>query len=290
MTNRCISGVGPARLATDAPVPDVLVTARVVHVGRTSVVLRTADGTLVPVTSAAHGLVPGGVCLAAAAGDPGPALRAVAGAAPNRDLWLTSLQGAPRVDLVVPKGAVDAGAARALLTGALVAASSGGGRGVMDPGPARRGARTLVGAAAGDDPRGVRAVLHRLVGVGPGSTPSGDDAVVGVLAGLDRRDDAAAARAGAAIRRALPAVLHRTTSLSRHALAAALRGQVAERVQLLVAATADAALVPGALASARTWGASSGLDLAAGVGAGALGDAAAAHPPARPADEHRRTA
>jgi len=286
MTNTGISGAGPARLAADAPRLDALVTATVIHVGRAAVVLRTSGGALVPVTSATHGLVPGGVCLGAGIGGLGLTSRGAVGASLEPGPWRALVRAAPRVDLGVAKGAVDPVAALALLAGALAASADGGGRGAMDAGPTRRAARVLVAAAGAADPGGVRAVLHRLVGVGPGSTPSGDDVVVGVLAGLDRRCDATAERAGAAIRHVLPALLHRTTSLSRHALAAVLRGQVAERVHLLLAATTEPGTVGAALRAARTWGATSGLDLAAGVAAGAVG-VAVAGPVSRPVDALR---
>ncbi|MBO0900763.1 DUF2877 domain-containing protein [Cellulomonas sp. zg-ZUI22] len=281
MPNTHNADAGRTRLAADAPPPHALLRATVVRAGRSLVVLRTAGGALVPVTSPEHGLVPGGVCL-------GGGLRGLApraGTTPDPGPWAAHLDGAPRVDLAVPVGAVDAHAARALLAGALGAEPARAGRDVMDPRPARRRAGELVAAAVAQDPRRVRTALRRLVGVGPGSTPSGDDVVVGVLAGLDRRSAGAAA---AVVRGALPVLLDRTTSLSRHTLVAALRWQVAERVHTLVEATAAVGLVPATLAAARTWGATSGLDLAAGVAAGALAGPAQAS--SCPADARRRSA
>ncbi|MBD7919422.1 DUF2877 domain-containing protein [Cellulomonas sp. Sa3CUA2] len=264
-----ISDARPARAAADAPGWDAVLAATVVHVGRTVVVLRTSGGLLVPVTSAAHGLVPGGVCLADD-GDLDRVRTTPVGSRLDRGQWATSLRRAVRVDLTVRRAAVDTAAAHALAAGAAV--PDGGGP--LDPGPARSGGRVLVAAAGADDVRRVRRVLRGLVGVGPGSTPSGDDVVVGALAGLDRRSDDAAARAAAAIRRALPELLDRTTSLSQHDLRAALEGQAAERVHRLLEATADVRLVAAALREARCWGATSGLDLAAGVAAGARGPGA----------------
>lgn len=279
------------RIAADAPAPEALAAAVVVHVGRTAVVLDARGGLLVPVTSAAHGLVPGGVCLAEGDGHLKVARRTPVGAALAREPWAARLRHARRVDLAVPRAAVDAGAAGALQAAALHVDAPGRG-GPQDPLPARRAARSLVAAAGADDARRVHAVLRDLVGVGPGSTPSGDDVVVGVLAGLDRREDAAARRAAGVLRDALPGLLGRTTRLSRHALAAALRGQVAERVHHLVEATADVRRVDAVLRAARTWGATSGLDLAAGVAAGALGapGAATVRTPAPLRDDLRRTA
>ena len=270
--------------AADAPTWDAVLAATVVHVGRTALTLGTADGLLVPVTSAAHGLVPGGVCLADGFDH---ARRTPVGDPLDRLRWAVPLRRAPRVDLTVRRGTVAPAAAHALAAGA----TAPDGAGPSGPGPARRAARLLVDTAgAGHAPR-VRAVLHGLVGVGPGSTPSGDDVVVGVLAGLDRRSGDAAAHAGAAIRRALPALLDRTTRLSQHDLRAALAGRAAERVHRLLEATADVRRVDAVLRAAQGWGATSGLDLAAGVAAGVCGPPVRSAPgPAGPRGDLRWTA
>lgn len=244
--------------------------------------LRRPDGTLLPVTSAAHGLVPGGISLPCDADH--RALVALAGRSASLDLaaWGPLLGATRPTDLTVAPGPVDLTAARALAAAALAPTSAGPVDVAMDPGPSRRRARALVRAGVEGDLPAVRLLLHILVGTGPGSTPSGDDVVVGVLAGLDRRADAAARRASSAVRATLPDLLHRTTSVSRHDLAAAADGEVAERVHELLAATAHASRVPGAVTAARAWGATSGLDLAAGVAAGALGTRAWAARPDRP--------
>ncbi len=258
-----------------------------VHVGQSAVLLRTTTGDLLPVTSSAHGLVPGGWCL-----PDDREFAALATAARQRavlDLrsWQGVLAATAATDLSVRPGAVDVVAARALADAALSRTVGDGAsarparpdHGPMDPFPLRRCARALVRAAAAGDGAAVHDLLERLVGVGPGSTPSGDDVVVGVLAGLDRRADGAARSAAAPVRQALPHLLDRTTSVSRHDLVAALRGEVAERVHHLLAAVGDRSLVPTAVDAARTWGATSGLDLAAGVAAGSL---APAHSALRP--------
>ncbi|QDB78285.1 DUF2877 domain-containing protein [Georgenia sp. 311] len=231
----------------------------VVHVGQSVVLL--ADGArLLPVTGPAHGLVPGGARI------PEADLRALADTARrSATLDVSGWAETPSVswqDLTLTPGPVDRRAAVALWAACVATGSTG----PMSPAPQRRAARELVAAALAR-PADIGAHLTALVGAGPGSTPAGDDVVVGVLAGLDR---SGAALAAAAVRRALPDLLDRTTALSRHELAAAIEGHVAERVHTLVAALADPALVPGTVRAARAWGASSGLDLASGVAAAAL--------------------
>jgi hypothetical protein len=106
------------------------------------------------------------------------------------------------------------------------------------------------------------------VGAGIGTTPAGDDLVCGVLAGLDLLGLAGAhRRLGAAVDPLLPT----TTRSSRHLLAAAVAGRYTEGLLGLAAALASgsAAAVRTALAVLGRWGASSGLDQAAGF-AGAI--------------------
>lgn len=288
---------------------------RAVHVGTSAVLLRPAgggsgrsdggsDGLLV-VSGAGRGLVPGGICL------PGTvdllALRAVAEAASAvgagcLDLsgWLPVLARATRTDLAVHPGRIDPAAVRrlvaecaadpsavqqpAVLTGPAGRADlADGGPGPMDPGPLRRLAGPLAAAALAGAAEDVADLLLALVGAGPGSTPTGDDVVVGVLAALDRDGGhgAAGATATAAtggadrLRAALPPLLGRTTAGSRHDLAAAVAGQFAERVHVLVRALAAPRLVPAVVRAARGWGATSGTDLAHGIAgaATALADA-----------------
>lgn len=244
----------------------------VVHVGQSAAVLRAGDDSLA-ITSRERGLVPGGVCV------PHPADFALVrralvrraltpGAAVRPDLLLADLlPHAVRVDLRVPPTVPDATAVAAL-SRAVAAARVPAGV-LPDPRPLRDLAGPLARAALAGDDAGVADLLHRLVGSGPGATPAGDDVVVGVLAALGATPGSPAADARGRLARALPAVLHRTTWASRHDLRAAAAGQLAEHLHDLVRATADAALVPGTVARARTWGATSGLDHASGVAAAA---------------------
>jgi hypothetical protein len=104
--------------------------------------------------------------------------------------------------------------------------------------------------------------------------------VAGVLAGLhvtNRRD--AAHRLGAALLPLLP----RTTSASAHYLAAAADGRFALRVHDELAGLASPAAARRAARTAREHGATSGLDLLAGV-------CAAARTPAAAGTPNRRTA
>jgi len=226
------------------------------------------SGRLLPVTSADHGLVPGGVCLPAD-GD----LRAVAAVARHSgpvDLTPWDALGNDVVThqrLTVAVDRIDAASAAAI--GAFASALSTAGNGPMSSRPQRRAARTLAAAAITDDLLACHRHLGELVGAGPGSTPAGDDVVLGVLAAFDRAG-ARADRAAALLRRALPSFWHRTTATSRHDLVAAVGGEFAERVHALLHALSEHRRVLPAVQQARTWGASSGLDLAAGVAAGAL--------------------
>lgn len=280
MTTRQPASPRALRAATTGPVAADLAALSTVHVGHTGILLRTTTGRLLPITAPARGLVPGGLCLTT--DDDAADLARAAGRLPVLDLtaWSAVLAAARRTDLVVRPGATDVRAARALWAEAVRAPrdTPGGTGGPMDPRPVRRQAPALVAAAVTGPGTALDAALGHLVGVGPGSTPSGDDVVVGVLAGLDRRGDHGSRAAAERVREALPALLRRTTLVSQHDLRAALHGEVAERVHRLLDATAHPDLVPAVVRQARTWGASSGLDLAAGVAAAVLGTAATASP------------
>jgi hypothetical protein len=106
--------------------------------------------------------------------------------------------------------------------------------------------------------------LVATVGAGPGTTPAGDDVICGVLAGLDLLGRAGAhARLGAAV----APLLASTTRTSRHLLTAAAAGRYTERLIGLAAALASGRSVRAALDALARWGASSGLDQAAGFAA-----------------------
>ncbi len=101
-----------------------------------------------------------------------------------------------------------------------------------------------------------------LIGAGPGTTPTGDDMVVGSLAALavlGRADAASALSATVAPR------LAETTTTSRHYLAAAASGRFAEHVHHLLDGFVDGMPARTIIATASTWGASSGVDLLIGM-------------------------
>jgi hypothetical protein len=167
----------------------------------------------------------------------------------------------------------------------------------MDPRPTRALAGSLTRAALSGDRGRVAQLLRRLVGVGPGTTPAGDDVIVGILAALDAAtgsllEEASARAARAVLGAGLRPLLGRTTAIARHDLTAALAGQFAEHMHQMVAALADPTAVPAAIATARSWGATSGVDLATGM-ASALAGLPRRPPdlgPSIPQARHRRSA
>ncbi|MGV8978365.1 MAG: DUF2877 domain-containing protein [Cellulomonas sp.] len=248
---------------------------RVVHVGQSSLILAAlgADSAsdLVAITSQQRGLVPGGVCL------PDDAelarlldmARRVAPGVGTLDLrrWV---QSPPpeivEVDLRLPRVRLGPRAVAELRVRLVAADRLSAVDPLMDPRPQRALAEPLAHAALAGDDEALCGLLLRLVGSGPGATPAGDDVVVGVLATLSATRSDAHAR----LSRHLPALLSRTTVASRHDLAAAVDGCYAEHVHRTVAALADVRLVPATVERARTWGATSGLDQAAGVTGSAI--------------------
>ena len=234
----------------------------VVYVGRTAALLATPSGALVPVTAGPACLAPGGF------GAPDQAALA-----PVLARW-SELAGAPAIDLRAWHVAATAVDLRV----------PGRGRRRRHPGAGRRARPVRRRPAARAPARGELArialeageldgCLAATVGAGPGATPAGDDVICGVLAGLDLLGHAGAhARLGAAVAPLLAA----TTRISRHLLAAAAAGRYTERLIGLAAALASASApsVRGALDALARWGASSGLDQAAGftaaIRAGAL--------------------
>lgn len=129
----------------------------------------------------------------------------------------------------------------------------------------RRRSPDLVAAAL----RGVelRQPLLSLVGAGPGTTPTGDDVIVGVLAAFDIAGNAGPARR---LRAAVAPLLPRTTSASRHYLAAAIDGRFGEHVHDLVGALEKSASAKTTIELASRWGATSGIDLLTGITTGLL--------------------
>lgn len=262
---------------------------RVVHIGQSSLILAEigseAAGDLVAITAQERGLVPGGVCLpddAELADLLDVARRAAAGVG-TLDLrrWAES----PPLEIVVVDlrlraVELDARAVAELRVRLAAADRLSAADLLMDSRPQRALAERLAEAALAGDERTLRALLLRLVGSGPGTTPAGDDVVVGVLATLSATHVDAHAR----LSRHLPALLGRTTAASRHDLAAASDGCYAEHIHRTVAALADVRLVPATIERARTWGATSGLDQAAGVAGSAIAILRECAPTAAPLD------
>ncbi|MDM8084553.1 DUF2877 domain-containing protein [Cellulomonas cellasea] len=261
---------------------------RLVHVGQSAVILarpteRRGDhrSELVAITSRLRGLVPGGVCLPDHAefaefahqvsGDE-PVRPAQSPRTVSLDAWLADPpQVIERVDLRLPPTALDP-LAVARMGSSLAAQPVQATDPVMDPRAQRELAGPLARAALAGDDLLAEDLLVRLIGAGPGTTPAGDDVVIGVLAtltaatGLPRAHGLDPARRLAA---PVAALVDQTTAMSRHDLLAAIDGQFSEHVHVLVRALADPTLVAAAIAHARTWGASSGIDHASGATAAA---------------------
>jgi stage V sporulation protein SpoVS len=255
---------------------------RIVHVGQSAIILSAeTDDTaarLMALTSQRRGLVAGGVCVSDDDdfGALARRLRVTTGSASHvgLDAWSAIPPAATTtVDLRIRGAAVHPEAVKllsALLRGENEAVPTGA---AMDPRPVRALAEPLSRAALARDDRRIAHLLSCLVGVGPGATPAGDDVIVGVLAGLDAAagslvDEAVARVTRDGIGARLRPLLARTTAIARHDLTAALAGEYAEHVQRTVGALADPRAVPAAVAAARGWGATSGIDLATGMAAG----------------------
>ncbi|WP_198588348.1 oxamate carbamoyltransferase subunit AllH family protein [Geodermatophilus chilensis] len=279
----------------------------IVHVGQSAIILSAgsddAAARLMALTSRRRGLVAGGVCVPDDDdfGALARRLGATTGSAAldvNLDAWSAIPAAAiATVDLQIGPIAVRPEAVElftALLRAENGAAPAGA---AMDPRPVRALAGPLSRAALARDDRRIARLLSRLVGVGPGATPAGDDVIVGVLAGLDAAagslvDEAVTRVARDALGARLRPLLARTTAIARHDLTAALAGQYAEHVQRTVAALADPAAVPAAVAAARGWGATSGIDLATGTSSALarLLRRPDHQAPSTPDPEHRRSA
>jgi hypothetical protein len=250
-----------------------------VHVGQSALVLSAPDDSvpLLVVTDARRGLVPSGFCVADHA-DFAAARAAVSAARGPVDL--TAWRSARRtlVDLRLSPGTVDPAALRELDR----ALRTGHHRsGPNDPSPQRALAEPLTRAALCRDGVDVTSTLGRLVGAGPGATPAGDDVVVGVLAAL-----ALLAGSCACVRSArrllvtrLAPLLAATTRASRQELAAAADGRFCERTHVLAAALRGSGDMRRAVSAARTWGATSGIDLASGLRGAASAVLASRHHP-----------
>jgi hypothetical protein len=233
---------------------------------------------LVAVTAASRGLAPGGCCLPDAHDFVGFRTDVLRRLTVDLAGWAgLDVRQVVTVDLRVRPRQLDP-AAVALL-GRLVRqnppvivgrdkARLDGPHPLMNPDPLRRLAAPLTRAALAGDAREVHLLLRRLIGAGPGATPAGDDVVLGAVAALDAASGpplSPARAARAQLCAFLPSLLSRTTQASRQDLAAAVGGQFAQHVHVLVDALTDPAAVPPALRAARDWGATSGIDVASGV-------------------------
>jgi hypothetical protein len=240
-----------------------------VHVGQSALVLSAPDARtpLLVVTDATRGLVPFGLCVPHD-GDFTAARAAVsvAGGAVDLTTWTSARR--TLVDLRLPPAAVDPTALQAMDR---ALGTRPRGTGPHDPSPQRALAEPLTRAALGRNSRAVASTLGRLIGAGPGATPAGDDVVVGVLAALTllADSDAEVPPARRLLVTELVPLLARTTRASRQDLAAAADGRFCEHTHLLASALDGSGDMRRAIAAARTWGATSGIDLASGMCAAA---------------------
>ena len=125
--------------------------------------------------------------------------------------------------------------------------------------------RSLASAIQTRDPVRTTAAARVLIGLGPGLTPSGDDVLTGAWATLHAIGHPCAGSLAAA----LGDVDLRTTVVAAAMLRHVARGEVAERIDELLAALLAPTEVRGrleaAVAQTVAWGATSGSDLLAGV-------------------------
>lgn len=238
--------------------------AEVVYIGHHSIVLRVS-AELAPLTAPGVGVMPNGAELSRA-GEFETLRRSLDGR-PSAVVDLTPWNAPARLALVpvdlALRPAPIAPPALARLQGALASAPFPGGL-------AGRAVRMLRSAAASlalavDTGENASPHLLTLIGAGPGSTPTGDDVVLGVIAGLRARGDA---RGAAALGRSILPLLPRTTETSRYFLRHAIDGRFAEHVHEAVASLSAPERVDSVVEDAAKWGATSGIDLLAGLAAG----------------------
>jgi hypothetical protein len=246
-----VSPISPIAVRVDAAEPRPWATIRaagVVHVGRSVVILDAWEHLVV--SDSRFGLAPGGIQL----GDDEFARFAAWMRTGDRialEHWtpelvrLADLRVLPRPVPLLPLPAPAEDAAHP-----------------MAPGRIRALAPRLATASG----TALDETLGALIGAGPGSTPSGDDVVVGVLAGL--RASGHSPQVDRVAHRT-QALLDRTTSASRMYLRAAAEGRFADRVHQLLEGLASPQAASAAARRAAAWGATSGLDLLAGILAGA---------------------
>jgi len=240
----------------------------VVHAGSTAVVLRPMMAAVddLVITTADVGLMPGGLHC------PPPVFAHwrdfSIGSAVSLRVEAPALQSAERVDLHLGVMAFDIEAIR---RGEDLHREAS----VEDGGLSIDIAMVVAYHALARDLFDLEIAVLELIGAGTGSTPAGDDILVGVAAALACTGNTEQSRLIASVARTVEG---RTTRASRLYLRAAADGRFAERVHRLVHGMTNVVDVTGVMSAVRTWGATSGVDLAAGVIGGltiAVGQAAA---------------
>ncbi|MFA7324139.1 MAG: DUF2877 domain-containing protein [Candidatus Nanopelagicales bacterium] len=228
----------------------------VAHVGSSAVILRPyeAHADDVVITTGEAGLMPGGLHVSPGMFWAWSSLEAGSLLTIRTDARAMAMFD--RIDLVLPQVCVDREAVR-LAT--CLFYDSRAGRDEFDW--RERAVRIAQDAIAHAYER-LEASVSSLVGRGPGSTPTGDDVLIGVCAALSCTGHSKESTMIAALASNLS---HRTTRSSRLFLRAAQDGRFAERVHEMTSAFSSLSLTANVMKDAERWGATSGLDLAAGM-------------------------
>jgi hypothetical protein len=150
---------------------------------------------------------------------------------------------------------------RAAIAGRVAAPRANGLAGIVSA--ADSFATLTVAMASSSDAAIVRAG-RALVGVGAGLTPAGDDVLVGLTAGLTALGDS---RASAFASAWADHAIGRTTAVAESAHRHAALGAYSERIHDVLEAivTGPLDVIPGTVAAAADWGATSGVDTLAGI-------------------------
>jgi hypothetical protein len=129
---------------------------------------------------------------------------------------------------------------------------------------AARSVGDVVGALGDSSAEAAIAAALPLIGLGPGATPSGDDLLVGLSAGLTATGHPLARPFASGV---AGHAVGLTTSVAESYLFHAGRLEFSERVHrtALAILKGPVAELPGAVAAALAWGASSGADLLVGL-------------------------
>lgn len=238
----------------------------IVYVGQSVAILESLAGSLITVTSPAQGVVPMGMSFTDATAA-NRWLRSLREQTSVCEPWWSQAGDLAEVDLSIPALAPDPESVAQWV--GILASGQATANNLMDSAPQRAMATPFVATVLSGEPDDQVAVIRPLLGAGPGSTPAGDDVMVGALAVLHawakQASDPTVARGLAALRGGLRPLLSQTTATSAIQLEAALDGRFAERVQTLAQSFAGITAVDASAEAARTWGSTSGLDLAAGM-------------------------